>query len=326
MINNQKLPSVAFVVPVLNEKKRIKRCLDSIFSQDYPKDKVQVILMDGGSTDGTKEIAVQYGCEIYFNERKFAEPGIALGYQKAQSDYIVFMAADNVISEKKWLKKMIQPFLYDRKNIYFSFCRVINDPQDNIWSRYLNINTDPFNAFIYGNASHPLLYKYKYPIDIERENFIIYKFDAKEFPLIALAQGSIMKSGLPRNKDCEDDDILPVIDIIKSGKKIAFVKNTGIYHYSLKGFKDLISKFKKRIHISMKFHNYQKKEQFMSFKRSIKKYIWVLYSLSIILPLITAIRFYVLRKEKAIFLHPIACFVQTMLIFYNLLIINISKK
>ncbi len=326
MNKNKELPSITFVVPTLNEEKRIKKCLDSIFLQDYPKDKIKIILIDAGSVDRTREIAAQYNCKIYFNEKKFAEPGMVLGYKKAKSDYVVFMAADNVISEKNWLKKIVKPFLYDKKNIYLSFSRVINDPKDNVWSRYLNINTDPFNAFIYGNASHPLLFKHQYSIDIERDNFIIYKFNTKEFPLIAFAQCAVLKSGIPRDKDSEDDDILPVIKIINNSKKIAFVKNTGIYHYSLNGFKDFVSKFKKRIYVSMKFCNYKKKERFMGFKRKIRKYFWILYSLSIIFPLITAIKFYIKTKDRAVFLHPIACFVQTVLIFYNLLIINIFKK
>jgi succinoglycan biosynthesis protein ExoA len=47
---------VSVVLPVFNEERHIEACLDSVLAQDYPSDRYEVIVADGGSTDGTRDI------------------------------------------------------------------------------------------------------------------------------------------------------------------------------------------------------------------------------------------------------------------------------
>ncbi|MFI5285931.1 MAG: glycosyltransferase family 2 protein [Candidatus Dormibacteria bacterium] len=49
-------PFVSVVLPVLNEERYIEACLTSVLTQDYPPDRIEVIVADGGSSDGTREI------------------------------------------------------------------------------------------------------------------------------------------------------------------------------------------------------------------------------------------------------------------------------
>lgn len=51
---------VAVVIPTLNEEKFIARCLDSVISQSYPFADMDVMVVDGGSKDRTKEIVEEY--------------------------------------------------------------------------------------------------------------------------------------------------------------------------------------------------------------------------------------------------------------------------
>ena len=51
---------VSIIIPCRNEEKYIAKCLDSILSQDYPKDKLEVLVVDGMSEDKTKEIVKDY--------------------------------------------------------------------------------------------------------------------------------------------------------------------------------------------------------------------------------------------------------------------------
>ena len=50
------LPSVTVIVPCRNEEGYIGRCLDSILATDYPKDRVEVLVVDGRSDDRTHAI------------------------------------------------------------------------------------------------------------------------------------------------------------------------------------------------------------------------------------------------------------------------------
>jgi succinoglycan biosynthesis protein ExoA len=50
------LPLVTIAIPCLNEERYIEKCLDDVFAQDYPADRIEVLVGDGMSTDRTREI------------------------------------------------------------------------------------------------------------------------------------------------------------------------------------------------------------------------------------------------------------------------------
>jgi cellulose synthase/poly-beta-1,6-N-acetylglucosamine synthase-like glycosyltransferase len=54
------LPKYSFIVPTKNEESVIRRCLDGILNIDYPKDKIQVIVVDGNSIDKTIKICSEF--------------------------------------------------------------------------------------------------------------------------------------------------------------------------------------------------------------------------------------------------------------------------
>ncbi len=60
-------PVVTVAIPMLNESGSIESCLDSFAAQDYPHDLLDVLIIDGGSTDGSRE---------YVEERSITEPWI----------------------------------------------------------------------------------------------------------------------------------------------------------------------------------------------------------------------------------------------------------
>jgi GT2 family glycosyltransferase len=48
------LPFVSVVVPVLNDARRVARCIDALLAQSYPRDRYEVLVVDNGSTDDTR--------------------------------------------------------------------------------------------------------------------------------------------------------------------------------------------------------------------------------------------------------------------------------
>ena len=51
---------VSVIIPCRNEEKFIGKCLDSIISQDFPKENLEVLVVDGMSADKTREIVEKY--------------------------------------------------------------------------------------------------------------------------------------------------------------------------------------------------------------------------------------------------------------------------
>lgn len=102
-------PLVSIIIPTLNSASVLVACLSSINTQSYSKDKIEIIISDGGSTDNTIKIAQKYGCTLVSNPLKTGESGKAVGLKKAQGKYLIFIDSDNILPTPNWLKLMIEP-------------------------------------------------------------------------------------------------------------------------------------------------------------------------------------------------------------------------
>lgn len=96
-----KTPTVSVVIPAYNEEKHIEKCLDSLMKLDYPKEKLDIIVVDDGSTDSTYKKAKKYekkGVRIF--RKKNSGKGAAMnhGIAKAKSEFLVTMDADSHVT------------------------------------------------------------------------------------------------------------------------------------------------------------------------------------------------------------------------------------
>jgi len=315
MTTDKKLPAVSFVIPVLNEENRIKGCLESIKNQEYPEDKMEILVVDGGSTDNTLEIAKEYGCRTIYNPKKLAEPGVALGTKEAKNEIVFVMASDNHLPKKDWIKLMIRPF-QDNLNVVGAFTHVLTYPKDNLVNRYYSwAHVDPFTFFVFGNDANPRFMDKSYEIIEKTEEYIIFNFTIENYPLLALAQGFAIKKDALKDRENEYDDILPVISKIEQKSLIAYVPNAGIYHDHLKNFKDFVKKYKNRIEINVykKGWGYETRKKYLSKKRKLRQKLWIIYSLSFILPFLDSIKGLKRDKDIVWFMHPFMCFALTFI-------------
>jgi glycosyltransferase involved in cell wall biosynthesis len=53
-------PKVSFLMPVLNEERTVRQCLDSLLELDYPKEKIEILVAEGNSADNTRNIIEAY--------------------------------------------------------------------------------------------------------------------------------------------------------------------------------------------------------------------------------------------------------------------------
>lgn len=115
MLNTRKnnLPKISIVIPSLNKVEFIKETLDSIVLQKYPE--LEVIIMDGGSSDGTLEIIEKYVKKypkifsLGSKKDKGQVDAINKGLKKARGEILSFINADDVY-EKGALNKVGEVF------------------------------------------------------------------------------------------------------------------------------------------------------------------------------------------------------------------------
>lgn len=89
------------------------RCLDSLLKLDYPKERFEIIIADGLSTDNTRDIARKYALKLVDNNKQIVVSGRNCGFKEAIGDVIVFTDAD-CIFQRQWLRNSIKYFADDK--------------------------------------------------------------------------------------------------------------------------------------------------------------------------------------------------------------------
>ena len=93
---------VSIIIPAFNEEKYLPICLDSISKLDWPKQDLEVIVVDNGSRDQTCRIAESWGAILLKDSTKNVSGLRNLGAGKATGDILAFVDADCVVAED-WL-------------------------------------------------------------------------------------------------------------------------------------------------------------------------------------------------------------------------------
>lgn len=103
---------ISVVIPTYNRKAQLRQCLESLFRQDYPEKDFEIIVIDDGSTDGTRamleELLTPHPNLRYFSQLHKG-PAVArnLGIEEARAEIIGFSDTDCVL-DSNWIKNMVE--------------------------------------------------------------------------------------------------------------------------------------------------------------------------------------------------------------------------
>ncbi|MDR1961864.1 MAG: glycosyltransferase family 2 protein [Gracilibacteraceae bacterium] len=91
-------PEVSVVIPLRDEEKHIDHCLESLFAQDFPAERLEVLLVDGMSADGTRGRVAAWqtrypGIRLLDNPGRTAPRAMNIGIRAARGRYIVRLDA-----------------------------------------------------------------------------------------------------------------------------------------------------------------------------------------------------------------------------------------
>ncbi|MFH1656599.1 MAG: glycosyltransferase family 2 protein [Candidatus Nealsonbacteria bacterium] len=106
------LPFVSIIIPSRNEEKHIRKCLDSVISNDYPKSNFEILIVDGLSQDNTRKIIKEYQNKYPFikffdNLKKFTCFAWNIGINNSKGEIIVLMSA-HAVYDKNYISKSVK--------------------------------------------------------------------------------------------------------------------------------------------------------------------------------------------------------------------------
>jgi len=130
-IRNEKMPVlISAVVCTYNRINSLKKTVNSLLSQSLPKEEYEIIVVDGGSSDDTKNIITAMECD----QIRFLEdfrPGLSYarntGYINAKGKYVAYLD-DDAIAKSDWLENIIKCF-----NVCDSCTGCIGGKTEPIW-------------------------------------------------------------------------------------------------------------------------------------------------------------------------------------------------
>ncbi|HEV7824625.1 MAG TPA: glycosyltransferase family 2 protein [Mycobacteriales bacterium] len=108
------LPSVSFVVAARDERRHIAGCVTSLLEQDYPRDRLEVVVVDGGSGDGTPDIVRTLArgdgrVRLRDNPRRVAASGFNIGIAESSGE-IVSLAGAHSRLDADYTRRLVRAF------------------------------------------------------------------------------------------------------------------------------------------------------------------------------------------------------------------------
>lgn len=326
-MSNSKLPSVSCVIATFNSSNSIEECLKSVFTQSYPKNKLEVLIVDGGSKDNTLTVLKKFHVKLYKVplELQEAEYNKGVGVSHAKNDLILLIDHDNILPHRNWLKKMVKPLTDNKKIVASEVLRFHYDPCDHMLDRYFALigGVDPVPYYLGKDAKLSWAFD-TYNLRGESTDcgsYYLVKFKPDAIPTIG-ANGFIIRRKLLKHANSDPEHFFHTDinhDLIVKGFNIyAFVKDD-IIHYKKTKFSYFIKFLIRRKYImETQYFEQVKKRRYAVYmpdqdKAGLIKYI--IYSLTIVKPTYDSIRGFLKIRDIAWFVHPFACL--SFLIVYS---------
>lgn len=333
------LPKISIVIVTYNNERTIRKCVQSIISQNYPKDKIEYLNIDGGSIDNTESILKSYSFRIVKSVIPHnAEAQRGIGLKEAKNNLIASIDADNYLPSSSWLRQMIKPFTDSDQIVHAGTLRYAHNRNDPILNRYFALfgGVDP--VVFYMGKQDRLSYLYdswkKKDIIKEMQGYYIIKFTPETLPTVGCNGVVYRRDLLLKHARAKPNEFLHIdvfADLIEKNFKTFSIVKSKIYHDTAIGIFMLM---KKRVHFLTAYfltnNSKSPKRRYLiydpkSFKDKIKLLLFIFYTITLVKPIVDSIRGYFKIKDVAWFLHPLICWIYLSTYFFLVIKKNIYK-
>lgn len=302
-------PFFSIIIPTYNSERTLEYTLKSIRAQEFDQEELEIIVVDGGSTDKTLSIAQKYSAVILKNEMKLPEYAKAIGAKYASGKYIVRMDSDEEFTYPSQLQEKKAFYLNHEDIKVLLGNRYTTGRKDicGISSEYMNILGDPFSYFIYKtNSDKCITYRKNEIWSSAKEH--IFKFE--ESDIYPLADSGTCSFSLDYIREKYPDSYMSIEftcsvydEIIKETKLCGCIKGDDIKHNCKSDFITYLKKLKFRV-----INNVFNKEEsgFSSRNNSGSKkrvVLFCMYALLFPLPVLDSLRLTIKYRNLTFALH-----------------------
>jgi glycosyltransferase involved in cell wall biosynthesis len=236
-------------IPVYNAGEWLDACLRSVFGQDYPAESIEAVVVDGGSTDNTLEIARRYPARVFINEKRLAHYAFELYGRHATGDLVVMFAADNELAGRDWFRAAGE--LFDRRpELGALWGRQVSGPDDSPLNHYYElIQNDPLSHFTNRNLESYM--RAGEPVQVGGRAGRLFRVQ-KDRSLVWGANGLVLRLGFVR-KFFTAEDFVGDNDIFQSmveeGHDLAaYVPELQIVHHHVRSVAEWTRKLRRNFY------------------------------------------------------------------------------
>ena len=110
-------PSVSVVIPTRARRDMLQKCIESLFVQDYPADRYEIIVVEDGTRDGESLVAeLLPKSPVPMKYVQITHSGAAtarnVGLQQSQADIVAYIDDDG-LANRDWLSQLVDPLMMD---------------------------------------------------------------------------------------------------------------------------------------------------------------------------------------------------------------------
>jgi len=325
-------PQISIIIPTYNSISTVEKVFESIKKQTLSKNSYEVLVIDGGSTDGTLQVAKKYGFTVINNPKQHQVYAKHMGHFAARSNYVMHLDSDEVLENKNSLEVKLKYFKL-KDDLVAIVPSGHKTPQSlSAVNNIINDFGDPFSYYMYGYSFNHRFFvnqiKQKFHPKFENSDIVGFVFDnSSSLPGIEMSASGMVVDKKYVNK------IIPQLKkhphlisqsffyIVENGGGVGFTKNDPIIHYSASSWGKYFKKLRSRVinnvfSTDMGKSAFSGRLEYYSTWFSIKRFLFIPYSFLILPSLITSISLVVTRKKLVYLSFPILCFYISIMIVY----------